>query len=108
MFFSILFKAQAQFTDQINSNRPGKSMMAYAVGKTIIQAETGLNYINEEHNLMQYKAKGFIGDLALRWGLFKEELELLAEFQYQKTLILPLIILNQEVQLDKLYLALST
>lgn len=86
LFCSLLFffKAQAQFTDQINSNRPGKSMMAYAVGKTIIQAETGLNYINEEHNLMQYKAKGFIGDLALRWGLFKEELELLAEFQYQK------------------------
>lgn len=86
LFCSLVFffKAQAQFTDQINSNRPGKSMMAYAVGKTIIQAETGLNYINEEHNLMQYKAKGFIGDLALRWGLFKEELELLAEFQYQK------------------------
>lgn len=80
----LVFKAQAQFTDQINSNRPGKSMMAFAVGKSIIQTETGINYFKEEHNLMNYTAKGFTGDLAIRWGLFKEELELLAEIQYQK------------------------
>lgn len=33
-----------QFTDEINSNRPGKSMMAYAVGKKIIQTETGVTF----------------------------------------------------------------
>ena len=26
----------AQFTDDINSNRPGRSMMAFSVGKTVI------------------------------------------------------------------------
>ena len=45
----LVFKAQAQFTDQINSNRPGKSMMAFAVGKSIVQTETGINYFKEEH-----------------------------------------------------------
>ncbi|MBD3723760.1 MAG: transporter, partial [Flavobacteriaceae bacterium] len=46
----------AQFTDDINSNRPGKSMMAFSVGKTIIQAETGLSYISENHDKLNYDA----------------------------------------------------
>lgn len=78
------FIAQAQFTDEVNSNRPGKSMMAFAVGKSVIQTEAGMNYISENHKKLNYDAKGFLGDIALRWGLFKEELELLAEIQYQK------------------------
>lgn len=78
------FVGQAQFTDEVNSNRPGKSMMAFAVGKSVIQTETGVNYISENHKYLNYDAKGFLGDVALRWGLFKEELELLAEIQYQK------------------------
>lgn len=73
----------AQFTDEINSNRPGKSMMAFAVGKKIIQTETGLMYINEDHNLLNYQAKGFMGELVLRYGVWKEELEVIGEIQYQ-------------------------
>ena len=74
----------AQFTDEVNSNRPGKSMMAFSVGKSIFQTETGINYIKENHQNLKYDAKGYFADIALRWGLFKEELELIAEFQYQK------------------------
>jgi hypothetical protein len=29
-------------TDQINSNRPGEPMSAFAVGKSVIQLETGI------------------------------------------------------------------
>lgn len=72
-----------QFTDEINSNRPGKSMMAFSVGKKIIQVETGLNYISEEHEILGYEANGFIGELALRYGIWKEELEIIGELQYQ-------------------------
>ena len=72
-----------QFTDEINSNRPGKSMMAFAVGKTIIQTETGVTYISEDHNLLDYQAKGFMGELAIRYGVWKEELEIIGEIQYQ-------------------------
>lgn len=82
LFF--IFQLHAQFTDQINSNRPGKSMMAFAVGKSVFQTETGINNFKEQHHLMNYTAKGYTTDLAVRWGLFKEELELLAEIQYQK------------------------
>lgn len=76
--------AKAQFTDEINSNRPGRSMMAFAVGKSIIQAETGLHYVNEDHQAIQYEASGYMAEFDLRWGLFFEQLEFIAEFQYQK------------------------
>lgn len=74
----------AQFTDEINSNRPGKSMMAFSVGKKILQAETGLTYISEDHSRLNYTAKGFMGELAVRYGVWKEELEVIAELQYQR------------------------
>ena len=48
-----------QYTDIINSNRPGKSMSAFSVGKTVIQAEGGLYGISEEHDLQRYEANGF-------------------------------------------------
>lgn len=76
--------ANAQFTDEVNSNRPGKSMMAFSVGKSVFQTETGANYISEKHSGLEYDAKGFNADLAMRWGLLKEELEVIAEIQYQK------------------------
>lgn len=72
-----------QFTDEINSNRPGKSMMAYAVGKKIIQTEAGLTYVTEDHETQNYEAKGFMGELAIRYGVWKEELEVIGEIQYQ-------------------------
>lgn len=47
---------QAQFTDVINSNRPGESMAAFSVGKTVFQAEAGLFMINEKDDDLQYDA----------------------------------------------------
>ena len=73
----------AQFTDEINSNRPGRSMMAFSVGKKIIQTETGVTYVSEKHHLVDYQAKGFMGELAVRYGVWKEELEVIGEIQYQ-------------------------
>ena len=83
-FVSICQFSYAQFTDEINSNRPGKSMMAFAVGKKIIQTETGVTYVSEDHNTLNYQAKGFVGELAIRYGFLKEELEIIGEIQYQK------------------------
>lgn len=73
----------AQFTDEINSNRPGKSMMAFSVGKSVFQTESGLYYVGEDHQKLNYVANGFLAELDLRWGLFFEQLELIGEFQYQ-------------------------
>ena len=75
--------AQAQYTDQINSNRPGESMSAFAVGKTIAQVETGIYGIMEEHEILNYETRGLGLDVALRYGAFLEELEFIAEIQYQ-------------------------
>nr|WP_315232915.1 transporter [uncultured Flavobacterium sp.] len=72
-----------QHTDQINSNRPGETMSAYAVGKSVIQIETGLYGIKQNHSLLNYDANGFGIDATLRWGLFMEKLEFIADIQYQ-------------------------
>lgn len=71
-----------QHTDEINSNRPGESMSAFAVGKTVIQAEAGVFGITEDHNLSRYNANGFGMDLELRYGAFLEELEFIIDLQY--------------------------
>ena len=73
----------SQHTDQINSNRPGETMSAFAVGKSVIQIETGVYGIKQNHSLLNYDANGFGIDATLRWGLFMEKLELIADIQYQ-------------------------
>ena len=73
----------AQYTDVINSNRPGETMSAFAVGKTVIQAEIGVYGINEKHDLLDYKGSGFGTDLTFRYGAFLEKLEFILDLQYQ-------------------------
>lgn len=73
----------AQYTDLINSNRPGESMSAFSVGKTVIQAEGGLYGINEKHSIEDYEATGFGTELDLRYGVFWEQFEFDLNTQYQ-------------------------
>jgi hypothetical protein len=82
-FFMIPLMHYGQHTDQINSNRPGETMSAYAVGKSVIQVESGIYGIKEHHNILNYDANGLGIDMTLRWGLFMERLEFIADFQYQ-------------------------
>ncbi len=73
----------AQFTDVINSNRPGESMSAFSVGKTIIQAEAGVYGILEDHKLTNNETKGLGMEVALRYGAFLEQLEFIGNIQFQ-------------------------
>lgn len=73
----------AQYTDVINSNRPGETMSAYSIGKSIIQAEIGVYGIKEKHNLLNYDANGLGTDLTLRYGAFRDQLEFVLDLQYQ-------------------------
>lgn len=73
----------AQYTDQINSNRPGESMSAFSVGQTVFQIESGIYGIRDTHNVLDYEANGLGLDLQVRYGVFFEELELIADLQYQ-------------------------
>lgn len=77
------FASHAQYTDAINSNRPGESQSAFSVGKTVFQAESGIYGIQEKHNLLGTETNGFGLDLNLRYGYFLEQLEFNLELQYQ-------------------------
>lgn len=87
----IPFLHYGQHTDEINSNRPGETMSAFAVGKSVIQVESGVYGIKENHSILNYDANGFGIDMTLRWGLFMEKLELIADLQYQYEVFNPAI-----------------
>ncbi len=72
----------AQYTDVINSNRPGVSVSAYAVGKNVVQAEFGMLYEMQDHSDINSDSKIFGGDISLRYGLLLEKLELNYEGSY--------------------------
>ncbi len=73
-FFS--FQLQAQYTETINSNRPGQSQGAFAVGTAVIQLETGGYFGNDDHAALGTNTDMWGIDYQLRYGLFFENLEL--------------------------------
>lgn len=86
LFLLLLFSfynVSAQYTETINSNRPGFSQGAFSVGTNVIQLEGGFGLGKEEHNLMNNKTNAFIIDYNVRYGVWKEELEvsLIGAFQ---------------------------
>lgn len=79
LLFVFVFSIQiltAQYTDELNSNRPGNSQGAFSVGTNVLQFETGVSLGWEDHNLLQTETNAFVLDYAVRYGLFKEELEI--------------------------------
>jgi Putative MetA-pathway of phenol degradation len=84
LFLLLLVQSSfGQYTDIINSNRPSESMSAFAVGRTVIQVESGLNYAKENHDELKYDASGIVVDFAARYGFYKEMLETILEVSYQ-------------------------
>jgi hypothetical protein len=73
----------SQYTDVINSNRPGESVGAFAVGTGVIQLESGLFYEKQSHSLFDSDSNIFGLGIALRYGLLFEPLELFYEGVYQ-------------------------
>ena len=87
-FFSLLIllsfsSVYAQYTEVINSNRPGVSKSAFSVGTGVVQLEAGAFTVNEEHVPLNYEVNGFGLDFAIRYGLLFEELELSLDGVYQ-------------------------
>ncbi|MGC1204018.1 MAG: transporter [Flavobacteriaceae bacterium] len=80
----ITTQAFSQYTDVINSNRPGVSRSAFSVGTKVAQFEVGPYIIKEERTpATTYEVSGFGVDFAARYGLLWEELELNVEGNYQ-------------------------
>ncbi len=83
------FIANAQYTDTINSNRPGNSQGAFSVGTNVLQFEIGGYYGNDNHILRRTDTEIFGTDYFVRYGLFFEALEvsLSGSFQAETTTI---------------------
>ena len=81
--FMISITMYGQYTETINSNRPGESQGAFSVGTQVIQAETGVDFGNDTHSLLNtdIDITGF--NLDLRYGFWKEALEINGFFRYQ-------------------------
>ncbi len=80
--FAIPWLGAAQYTEVINSNRPGLSVSAYAVGKGVVQLESGFLYEEREHSDLSQESSILGADLVLRYGFFKEMLEVVYEGTY--------------------------
>ena len=76
LLFLLPFFALGQYTDVINSNRPGICVSAYSVGTNVVQVETGFLYEMRDHNLLNTSSAIFGGELALRYGFLFEQLEI--------------------------------
>lgn len=76
----------AQYTDLINTNRPGVSQGAFSVGRNVLQVESGFSYGKEKHSLLETENTAWAWDYSVRYGFFKEELEvsLIGSFQSEK------------------------
>lgn len=86
LFFLILIpfaNVSAQYTEMINTNRPGVSQGAFAVGNKVLQFETGFSYGKEKHNLLKTETTAYAIDYALRYGFLKEQLEVSVIGEYQ-------------------------
>jgi hypothetical protein len=75
---------QAQYTDVINSNRPGASQSAFSVGTNVLQLEVGPYFINEKRPVFpSYEVSGLGIDFAAHYGFWKEALELNIQGTFQ-------------------------
>jgi hypothetical protein len=65
----------AQFTDIINSNRPGQSDTPYAVGKGIHQFEAGISFADNNNIVLQSTFETKTLEFLFRTGVLLERLE---------------------------------
>ena len=79
-FILISFNLTAQYTETINSNRPGTSHGAFAIGWNVLQFETGVSSYSMEHkNLNNSKIDGLNFNYLFRYGLLNDKLEVFLE-----------------------------
>lgn len=70
------FLSHAQYTETINSNRPGNSQGAFSLGTGVFQFEAGGKMGVDKHNLTDTKTTLWGIDYAVRAGVWREQLEI--------------------------------
>lgn len=83
--FLTFSNVSAQYTEMINTNRPGGSQGAFSVGTNVIQVETGFSYGKEKHELLKTETNAFAVDYSIRYGFWKERLEVSAMGEFQSS-----------------------
>jgi len=95
VFLFFMYTGFAQYTDVINSKRPGFSDSPFSVGTKVYQVEGGLFYKNLGNLLYweipetgdpiehKYSSKSFGSDIILRTGQFFERLEFNLDMAFQ-------------------------
>jgi hypothetical protein len=83
--FSFSLHGYSQYTEVINSNRPGVSQSAFSVGTGVIQVEGGPYMLNENHALLDREDKSYGVDFTARYGLLWPQLELNLQTTFQST-----------------------
>ncbi len=79
-----LFISYGQYTDQINSNRPGASIGAFSVGKNVVQFEGGTEFKSYKHkSYNDSKVNANLFFLSVRYGLLSEKIEITYDGIYQ-------------------------
>ncbi|MGB5943244.1 MAG: transporter [Leeuwenhoekiella sp.] len=76
LFIVAISDCFGQYTETINSNRPGQSQGAFSVGRGVLQLESGLIYSDESHEILATETSGWGADFLLRYGLLFEQLEI--------------------------------
>lgn len=81
--FIAFSNVSAQYTEMINTNRPGGSQGAFSVGTNVLQVETGFSYGKEKHELLKTETNAWAIDYSVRYGFWKErfEVSVMGEFQ---------------------------
>ncbi|MBQ4821916.1 transporter [Aquimarina sp. MMG016] len=77
------FIGSAQYTEKINSNRPGTSQGAFSVGNNVLQFEGGFGFGKQKHKILNTRTNTFNFDYTARYGLLIEQLEIRFNGKYR-------------------------
>lgn len=80
----IHFNLNAQYTNVINSNRPGFSESPYSVGKGVYQLEAGLFYASSKIVPTFTRPESFGANFVFRTSFFLDKLEFNTNITYQR------------------------
>lgn len=78
----VSYHTAAQYTEIINSKRPGFSESPYGIGTGVYQVETGFFYLKNNDPAASYHTS-YGGTAFLRYSRFSEKLEFNAKIDYQ-------------------------
>lgn len=85
LFIGFVFTSYAQYTEVINTNRPGVTIGAFGVSKSVFQMEYGFQGIWSTHRVKNYKANSNQYELDIRKGVLKDNLELFINARFTQS-----------------------